>query len=62
MSASVPNTAIAVEGVAEANALEEKGGAVSKHPEGRPCTAELKELLRLLNVKLTYDPDRKELV
>jgi hypothetical protein len=62
MSGSVPKTATAVEGAAEADALDEKGGAVPKHSEesGRPCTAELRELLRLLGVKLTYDPDRKE--
>ncbi len=60
MAATALKTATMVEGAAEANVLEEKGGAVPKHPEKRPCTTELKELLRLLDVKLTYDPDRKE--
>ena len=60
MSAVVSNTTTAVEGVAEAEALEEKGGATLMHPEERPCTAKLKELLHLLGVKLTYDPGRKE--
>ena len=61
MSASISKTATAVEGAAEVNALDEKGNAIPKHPEKeRSCTAELKELLRLLGVKLTYDPNRKE--
>ena len=46
---------------AEPDGSSEKGeGTTAKHQEGRPCTAELKELLRLLDLKLTYDPDRKE--
>ena len=46
---------------AEQDGSSEKGeDATAKHSEGRPCTAELKELLRLLEVKLTFDPDRKE--
>ena len=61
MSASISKTATAVEGAAEVNALDEKGNAIPKRPEKeRLCTAELKELLRLLGVKLTYDPDGKE--
>lgn len=41
-------------------ALGKGEDATAQSPEVRPCTAELKELLRLLDVKLAYDPDRKE--
>ena len=41
-------------------ASKEGEDATVKHPAGRPFTVELKELLRLLDVKLSYDPDRKE--
>lgn len=53
------NTKVA--GEAEPKKASKEGeDATAKRPEGRPCTAELKELLRLMDVKLTYDPDRKE--
>lgn len=52
---------IVVAGEAESNKASKKGeDATAKRPEERPCTAELKELLRLLDLKLSYDPDRKE--
>lgn len=75
MAAAAPNKGKAVVKTGKTNVSEERAGTKSKRPAGasgnatagtpnseteRPCTAELKELLRLLGLKLTYDPDKKE--
>jgi DNA invertase Pin-like site-specific DNA recombinase len=49
-----------VEGAAEEGASKERTDAMPKDSENRPCVPELREMLRLLGVKFTYDPDRKE--
>ncbi len=54
------NNAKVVYKVNQDEVSEEGDDATAMRQEGRPCTAEVKELLRLLEVKLTYDPDRKE--
>jgi hypothetical protein len=62
MAASAPKTDTTGKGTAEADASGEgeRADAEPKQQAGRPCTAELKEVLRLLDTKLTYDPDGKE--
>ena len=54
-----PKTVPMVEGVAT-GASEERADATPMCPEHRPCVPELREMLRLLGVKFTYDPDGKE--
>jgi len=60
MGALASNEAVAVERVSEAVASGEKADAAPNGPDGRPCVPELREMLRVLDVRFTYDPDRKE--
>ncbi len=47
-------------GTIGATTAADKGKAVAKYPQNRPCIPELRGMLRLIGVKLTYNPDRKE--
>ena len=61
LEALAPKKTTEVAGTVKPEAADTKGNATeAKRHEERPCLPELKEMLRLLGVKLAYDPDRKE--